>query len=153
MRLIETWNTVPFDLELIVDFNYYACNKENNKKLHEVAGDVRTRIAGAYPTMELHGSTTLSGYYGGEHRGPALHGNTDSKTFKKVFGDNIRRGFSVLVAPICIPCAAYFKWYQTGDLIVPDSLKDIVKGVYVSRSAIGSFIELNLRVPSNAKDY
>ena len=77
----------------------------------------------------------------------------DVRTFKKAFGGNIRRGFSVLFPLIPIPCDAYVKWYQTGDLVVPDTLNDIVKRVYIGRSAIGSFSELDLHVPSEALKY
>ena len=77
MGLITTWNTIPFYLELIVDFDPHAMKEEDDIKLYEVTGEARKRIGESYPTMDLDGSTTIWGQYGGEDRGPALHGKTD----------------------------------------------------------------------------
>jgi hypothetical protein len=99
MELRKSWNTVPFDLELIVNFNYNGMNKEESRKFNALVEDARRRIAESYPKMELHESTTIMGHYGGKYRGPALHGKTDIKTFKETFGNNIKRGISLVFPP------------------------------------------------------
>lgn len=155
MSLIENLNTVPFDLELIVDFDPHGpLSHEDVSEFVEFAGRVERRISELYPTMEFHSSRRISGPYGGKMRGPSVHGTVDVKTFKEAFGDNVERGVSLLFIQFPIlPCDAYVKWYQTGDLIVPDTLKDVVQGVYLGRSAIGSFYEKELIVPRNALKY
>jgi len=77
------------------------------------------------------------------------------RAFKELFGENIGRGFSLLLPPIPIPIPidAYVKWYQTGNLLVPNTLKNMVKNVYISRSARGSFGELDLIIPNKGIRY
>jgi hypothetical protein len=156
MSIIKTWNTVSFNLELIVDFDYHMHNKENDRKLHEVTDKVRATVADLYPAIKFSDWNTVSGHYGGKNKGPALVGTTDINTFKEVFGENVKKGISIDFVPftiVPIPLGVYAKWYQTGDLIIPDSLNDTVKGVYLQRLAKGSFAELKLKVPKNAMKY
>lgn len=158
MNIIKSWSTVPINLELIVDFDKFreppfdsVINDASIREHDEVTRKARARISESCQTIELNSGGT----YAEGNKGPTLYGETDIKTFRKTFGDNIKRGFSLVLAPLIlpIPCEAYIKWYQTGDLIIPDTLKDIIRRVDITRFATGSFRELNLWTPKKARKY
>ncbi|MBI5880947.1 hypothetical protein HZB90_02345 [archaeon] len=144
MGLVKTCNTVPFDLELLVDVNHVPF-EEHQRRAKEIEERTRARICELYPAIKPSGS-----YFDGSYK---IFSTTDPTTFRNVFGD-VGRGVSVMCFPqmFFIPVDLRIKWYQTGDLTVPEGLKDLVRQVYVDREGgIGSFRELHLSVPAGAR--
>ena len=136
---------VPFDLELITD----GITEED--ELDDLADRLRHRVSQDYPRLKLSDDLVTSGIYGGVNRGPAVQGETDIETFKEIFGKNIQLGVSYLLGRFVLPASLHPQWYQVGRLRVPRDLKDLVKGIYLTRS--DSYGEIKLWVPSQAQKY
>lgn len=144
MGLIKTWNELYFSLELIV---------KDKQNLNEGIDPLRARISENYPNFNMWGGHYMGEHYKGRVVGPILQGKTDIQSFRQAFGKNVRRGVSCLFPPgLPIPFDIYFKWYQTGDLTIPENLQDLVKNVSIVRPAIGSWAEWNIIVPPKAKE-
>ena len=165
MEIFQTWNKVDFDLELKGFRNRIEIKEEgacvsvshnySSEEAQEVALNARERIVREYPSIRLYKSLTLIGMCGEKSSsevGPSIKGCTNAESFKQIFGKNIQRGFAGVFA-FPFPLEIYFKWHQTGSLIVPNNLSDLIEEAYVSRTGRGAFREVQFWTPNKAKDY
>ncbi len=139
---------IPFDLELITDG---FTQDEESDELDNLADDLRYRVSKHYSGLKMSEDLVLSGKYGGANRGPAVQGDTDVEYFKEVFGEGVQLGASCLLGQFVLPANLHPQWYQVGKLRVPKKLKDLIKGVYLTKPE--SFGEIRLWVPGQAQKY
>jgi len=147
--LKKTFETVKFSLELIT-------NHASDENLNRIFEEAEQKVKNLYPQIELDGVRIFGAEYGGKYRGPAILGSVNEIDFRKVFGNRVQRRLTITVGPgiFIVPLGAYFRWYQTGELNVPDNLKDIAKGIYVYEAGYPSpFGEIRMFKPKNAEQY
>ncbi len=135
---------IPFDLELISD-------ELTEGELESFADELRHRVSRHYPNLKLSEDLVLSGKYGGANRGPAVQGETDIETFRETFGEGVQLGVSCLFGRFRPPVELRPQWYQVGRLHVPKKLRDLVRGVYLTKQ--DNYRELKLWIPAEAQKY
>jgi len=157
MKFVSTRDTVPFALDLILGFDPNSIHDETPfEEKEKIFDSIVTKVNSSvdewgFDVVFAKRPETHS-YVGAYYRPGVLFGVTDLETFKELFGPNLGSGYAVFFPPKLRIPRFYVKWHQTGELIVPEDWRDVVKGVYLNRRRTYDN-EKDLTKPRNAKDY